>query len=134
MIYEIMREIRNFFPASCHSGTFTIENGIISPECVSEGQYFLVEGSILNDGVWKYGTDELTDEAFTGYITLLAPPKAFLALVSEIKTYQCKYGEAGPYTSESFGGYSYTKAAGTNGTPASWQDVFRSRLNIWRKI
>lgn len=134
MIYEIMREIRNFFPASYYSGTFTIENGVISPECVSEGQYFLVEGSLSNDGVWKYGTDELTDEAFTGYITSLAPPKDFLALVDEIEAYQSEYGKATPYTSESFGGYSYSKATGSNGTGATWKDVFRDRLNTWRKI
>ena len=39
-----------------------------------------------------------------------------------------------PYTSESFGDYSYTKATGESGAPLTWRDVFASRLNAWRKL
>ena len=47
-----------------------------------------------------------------------------------------KYGEKSlsPYQSESFGGYSYTKASASNGDQVDWKTVFRSRLNRWRKI
>lgn len=132
MLEQVMREIRDFFPAREFSGHFTIEDGIMSPAYITEGQYFLIEGSIFNDGVYQYG-DNLTDEEFDGYVTLLAPPASFLSLVKEIEDYQTKYGEASPYTSESFGGYSYTKAAGSNGGSVSWADVFSKRLNAWRK-
>lgn len=128
-----MREIKNFFPVREYSGGFTIEDSIISPQCITEGQYFLIEDSMFNNGVHKYG-DELTDETFNGYITLLNPPSSFLSLVGEIEAYQAKYGDVTPYTSESFGGYSYSKATGTNGAGLSWADTFRKRLNPWRKI
>ena len=44
---------------------------------------------------------------------------------------------ASPYQSESFGGYSYTKAsAGSSdsGEGITWQKKFKSQLNQWRKI
>ena len=43
-------------------------------------------------------------------------------------------GKESPYTSESFGGYSYTKATDANGAPIGWQKAFASRLNKWRKL
>lgn len=133
MLEQVMREVRNYFPSSYHSGTFTIEDSIISPSLLVEDQYFLIEGSAFNDGVYKYGEGELVNETFDGHITILTPPKAFLQLVAEIESYQTKYGEVSPYTSESFGGYSYTKATGSNGGSISWADAFSKRLNAWRK-
>ena len=39
------------------------------------------------------------------------------------------------FTSESFGGYSYTKATDSaTGQPATWETVFRSQLNPYRKL
>lgn len=135
MLEQVMREIRNYFPVESHYGTFTIENGVISPLSLHVGQYYMIEGSALNDGVYKYGeTIEQPAETFTGYITVLAPPKAFLEIVTEIEAYQAKYGDVTPYTSESFGGYSYTKASGSNGSSISWADAFGKRLNAWRKL
>lgn len=132
MLEDVMRETRNYFAVREFSGQFTIEDGVLSPQYITEGQYFLVEGSVFNDGVYQYG-DNLTDEKFTGHVLLLAPPASFLSLVKEIEDYQDKYGEASPYTSESFGGYSYTKATGNNGGGVSWADAFSKRLNAWRK-
>lgn len=136
MLYEIMREVRNFFaaPNGYREGTFTISGGAISLPFLVSGEYFLVEGSALNDGVHSYPAADLRDETFTGVITELRPPADFLQLVSEIEEYQTKSGTAAPYQSESFGGYSYTKATNKNGDAAGWRDVFRSRLNVWRKV
>ncbi len=44
---------------------------------------------------------------------------------------------AGPYQSESFGGYTYTMKAdngGGNGGATSWQSAFAARMNKWRKL
>lgn len=136
MLYEIMRYIRNFFPApnGYHDGTYEITGGTIDLPFLSPGDYFLVEGSSRNDGVYQYPALDMRDETFTGTITELHPPLAFLDLVAEIKAYQLKSGAQGPYQSESFGGYSYTRATDKNGNAASWKNAFGSRLATWRKI
>lgn len=134
MLNEIMVHIKNFFPTEkSEEALYTISEGTISLHFVEEGQYIRIEGSTMNDGVYQYPVSDLTDETFRGFITVLAPPKDFLKLVKDIEEYQANYKES-PYQSESFGGYSYSKASGGNGSMVSWHDVFRSRLNVWRKI
>jgi hypothetical protein len=140
MIERICAFIHNYFHGDRYAGTFTIENGAIEVPGLVTGQYFQICGSRLNDGVYQYGLDELTDETFDGVIWDMRPPKAFLAVVDEITAWNDKYGEVamGPYSSESFGGYSYTKAqsyanAG-GGMQSTWQSVFAPYLNQWRKL
>lgn len=134
MLYTIMRHVRNFFVDKGYDGTFKIENGTIDLSFLQSGQYFLVEGSVFNDGVYQYNNElKLTDEEFTGRITALKPSKEFLELVKEIEEFNSKR-ESDAYVSESFGGYSYTKATNKNGMPATWQDVFSSKLKVWRKV
>lgn len=120
-----------------HFGTFEIKNGTIALP-VLNGQYFRIVGSVFNDGVYKYGEDlELTDEKFNGAVWALAIPSALLELVNEITNWSEKNKDAinSPYQSESFGGYSYTKASDSEtGGAVSWQTVFRSQLSNWRKI
>lgn len=134
MLYEVMRHIHNFFPTDkCEEGTFAITGGVLNLPFVKDGQYIYIEGSTMNDGVYQYPLSELDDETFKGFITIINPPKAFLSLVSEIERYEAE-NMASPYQSESFGGYSYTRATNKNGDIAGWQDVFKSKLNVWRKI
>ena len=63
-------------------------------------------------------------------------PPSFLALNTEIDDYSKSDAAAiSPYASESWGGYSYTKATNAAGKPdSSWKNVFASRLNVWRKL
>lgn len=136
MLYEILKHIRNFFPDEEHqkSGVFVVEGGAIHPfPNLSKGQYVLIEGSALNDGIWNDDLSKLEDETFTGTITPLKIPKEFLNLVAEIESYQAN-AKPSEYVSESFGGYSYTKARTASGNVASWQSAFGTRLNAWRKI
>lgn len=107
---------------------------------IQPNQYFRIIGSVFNDGVYKY-TDELVlnDEIFVGSVWLMAIPKEVVDLASEISAWIEKNSDAitSPYQSESFGGYSYTKAsAGSNSNSSgpTWQSIFASRLNMWRKI
>lgn len=135
MLYEILRSIKNFFPCREKQmiGRFTISDNVVEPlVSLLDGQYFLIEGSVLNDGVHLKG-DELNNETFYGVITPLAIPKEFLALVAEIEEF-AKNDKPTTMQSESFGGYSYTKATNNSGQLASWQDAFATRLNAWRKI
>ena len=138
MLTELCAELRNYFevPNGRHFGTFTISGGSIAPlDFLQEGQYFRIIGSVFNDGVHKYGESNLTNETFDGAVWALAVPPAVIALSDEINAYnESDAGKASPYTSESFGGYSYTKATDANGAPIGWQKAFASRLSKWRKL
>lgn len=135
MLYRILKYLRNFFPMATQSGRYEITDGTITLPFVAADQYFLIEGSVFNDGVYKHPAKGLTDETFEGHITALAIPKELLALVEEIEAWQAEYGSGAstPFNSESFGGYSYTRATNKNGNAVTWQDAFADRLNIWRK-
>lgn len=76
---------------------------------------------------------DLTDEVFDGEVWALAVPKAVIDIATEIEAWR-KANPDSAYTSESFGGYSYTTATASDGMPARWQDAFRRRLNRWRKL
>lgn len=117
-------------------GKFNIEGGSIAPlDFLKEGQYFRIVGSTFNDGVYKYPTQELTDEIFDGAIWACEFPPDFLALASNIEKYiESDTGKKTAYTSESFGGYSYSKATNSKGVPLTWEDVFADELSIYKKI
>ena len=103
-------------------------------DAMFRGQYFWIRGSVFNDGLHVYPAADLTDEDFDGVIIAMAVPRALIALSDEIKAWVDKNGQESPYTSESFGGYSYSKATNAQGLAVGWRDVFRARLNPWRKI
>ena len=136
MLDEILAEIRNYFVVKVHSGDFEVIGGKLSPlDFLQNGQYFKIHGSIFNDGVYRYPESGLVDETFSGEIWALAVPPTLIALVADIEDYEKKAKEnVSPFASESFGGYSYTKATDGNGSPLTWKTVFAKKLNRWRKI
>ena len=140
MLEEILAHIKNWFIADWRFDHYVISGGKIDLPFVAAGQYFRVVGSVFNDGVYKYADDlKLTDEEFDGEIWALAIPPALLKLTQEIEEWQVKNGTAAasPFVSESFGGYSYSKATsitGKSGGIVSWITAFSGRLNKWRKI
>ena len=144
MLNELCRELRNYFDKAQPKffGEIVIEDGKITNaeflEAIKSNQYFRIVGSIFNDGVYCFNEElELEDETFDGAIWLMAVPKAVLEIAKEIEDWQNEYGNAlkSPYQSESFGGYSYSKASGKNGGGAvTWQDAFATRLNLYRRI
>lgn len=134
---DLCDKLNNYFEREIHTGTFTVENGSISLPFLLNGQYFRIVGSVLNDGVYKYPCSELTDESFRGEVWAMGIPPAVIALLAEINEWQTKYGETvqSPYDSESFAGYSYSKATDSQtGGAVTWQSAFRSQLSRWRKI
>ena len=152
MLQEICEHIHNYFISSRFQGTYTIADGMLSPAPdLKNGQRFLVSGSDPNDGIYTWRTDGirddddiagagLADEVFSGAICGLSIPPQLAALSAEIREWVGTYGDviASPYQSESFGGYSYTRAsaAGSAGgsMAAGWQEVFANRLHRWRKV
>lgn len=139
MLTELCGVLRNWFETDRISGTYTVENGSIALPFLQEGQFFRIVGSVFNDGVHQYPDYGMADETFNGSIWPMAVPSSVLALEAEIRAWQEKNGDAAasPFTSESFGGYSYSKGS-SGSTPASgavtWQTTFKSRMNQWRKI
>ena len=146
MLTELCQELRNWFDLNRYEGTFTISDGALTADFLLNGQYYRIIGSVFNDGVHKYGDtdDVLDDEVFTGSVWALGIPKAVIALDEKITNWQNKYGGTdsaalSPFTSESFGGYSYSKgsnlASVTSANSATgWKAMFASELNKWRKI
>lgn len=145
MLSELCQELRNWFDRGqprIH-GAFEISGGRITDEDFTDviklNQYFRIIGSVFNDGVYKYTNDlTLVDEMFVGSIWLMAVPAEVVSLSEDIDSWITKYGEQAnsPYSSESFGGYSYTKAnrSSETGGTSTWQSVFAPKLNLWRKI
>ena len=137
MLEEILDYIHNYFVVDEHEGKFKIESGGITLDFLQPNQYFKVKGSVFNDGIHQYGVDELVDEEFVGTILSMAVPVNVLNIATEIKTWCDNNNDVvnSPYQSESFGGYSYSKAkGGDDGSQISWRSVFGNRLNAYRKI
>ena len=149
MLTELCGYLRNWFDRAKFIGHFKIENGVIisfddGDMGLLNGQYIRIIGSVLNDGVYQYEEtiEGLQDEEFDGAVWSLAIPKEVVTLAQEIEAWQAKYGGAdssamSPYTSESFGGYTYSKSSGGSSDGSGqngWQSVFANRLSQWRKI
>lgn len=137
MLEQILMHLNNWFlvPDGVHEDTYTIVDGSITLPFLQEGQYFRIIGSVFNDGLYKYGRyPGLTDETFNGAIWALAIPNSVISLAHDIENWQEKNGNVSPYTSESFGGYTYTRLTNSQGNIAGWQDVFKNRLDRFRKI
>lgn len=141
---ELCQEIHNWFDLKRLFGTFTIKASRIQGDLgLLNGQYFRIIGSVFNDGVHKFPADDLIDETFDGAVWTMAVPRSIVEFAEDIQAYNEKYSGVvySPYSSESFKGYSYTKASGGSGSGASggatgvtWKTVFADRLNRWRKI
>lgn len=143
LLTEVCAEVRNYFAHDDEKyvGAYEITNGAITPQIDLQTAYMRIVGSHRNDGVHATGAT-LENETFGGAVWALSIPKAFLDLCEEIQAWNDKYGGTdgaalSPFSSESFGGYSYTKASGGAGSvdgSVGWKSVFAQRLNLWRRI
>lgn len=149
MLTELCQELRNWFNRNIEpiSGDFEIADGELVgfSDRLKYGQYFRVIGSVFNDGVHKYGDSDLEEETFTGSVWPMAVPAAVIDLADKIQAWETQYGfgdavARSPFTSESFGGYSYSKSDGASSGDSSgskggsWKAAFAYDLNRWRKI
>ena len=141
MLTEICAFLKNYFirpDEDIHAGDFVIEDGSIDLPFLTDGQYFRIVGSALNDGVWQYPARQLSDEVFHGAVWAMRVPPSLIALAAEIEDWQNANAAIinSPFQSESFGGYSYSKKAGNSGQSVtySWGDQFSARLNPYRRL
>lgn len=142
MIGQVCAEVKNYFiqkDVDIHASNYTVTNGQIGPvPFLKDGQYYRIVGSVLNDGVYQHGVDDtdLVDEEFFGAVWAMRVPRDFVALCEEVQAWETANGQtlSGPYASESFGGYSYSKATGSDGGAYTWRDQFKTRLNAYRRL
>lgn len=139
---ELLNYLKNYFYKFMVEGNFIIsENKIKIVGNFLQGQYIKIQGSVLNDGVYRINSitnKEIEvigaeNEEFEGIIYSLAIPKQLIELENEIKAYKDK-NKPSSIISESFGGYSYTLAPSKDGTKASWKDIFKTELSPYRKM
>lgn len=135
-LYDLMMECRNYFQVEGAeiSGEFTISGGSIGLRNLLTGQYYIIKGSVFNDGLHQAGSASLTDETFCGSVIPLAVPEKFLKLAERVSQWQENNAAPSAFQSESFGGYSYTRATGSDGGQLTWQDAFRKEIAKWRKL
>lgn len=138
MLERVLIHIHNWFDCGWYDGKWQVLDGCLDLPFLQDGQYYRIIGSVFNDGLHQYPSDDLKDETFCGLICPLAIPKQVIELAEEIEAWQEKNGEQAdsPYQSESFGGYSYSKGSSSsddNGL-SGWQKAFAGRLNPWRKL
>jgi len=142
---KVCEYLNNYFWRKKASGRFTISNGVLNAPTslkLKAGMYFRILGSDLNDGVYLYPATGLKDEEFDGTIWSMVVPVTVIDLVTDIENWEKLYGGVdspvnSPFTSESFGNYSYSKGspstgAGSNGN--TWQAVFGARLAPFRRL
>lgn len=141
-ITDFCSELHNYFEREKYIGVITIQNGQLTDfgDLLQNNRYFRIVGSIFNDGVYKFPASGLIDEAFAGAVWAMSVPPAAIALLGKIQEWDTKYAADevanSPYQSESFGGYSYSKASGSSneGGAVTWQKHFKKELDKWRKI
>lgn len=142
MLEKVMKSCNNYFSVKKEFGNFKIQEDklYIKSKCV-KGQYIYIYGSIMNDGVHKVISigdgyivlQNLTDEEFNGCVLLLAVPKSFLQMVSEIEEFSYK-NKPSIVVSESFNNYSRTLATDADGNVQDWKGYYKNRLKEYKKI
>ena len=141
MLDKLLRELGwyrrpNKYVSKIKVGKVTIDGGRIAPsDFLEEEDYYRIIGSKRNDGLYQYPNSDLTDEVFDGAVWVMRLPPAVVTLAQEIEKYEkSDAGKPSAFTSESFGGYAYSKATNAKGVPLSWKGVFEDDLRPWRII
>lgn len=144
MIGEVMQHINNFFIRTSEdtSAVFTASNKKIAMEYSNDliaGQYIKIEGSVLNDGVYKVASilndgitvvESILDETADITISGLAPSKDFISLVTKIQTDV----NAGKYSDVSEIKRGDTTIKYGDGSSASWEDDYKKSLAPYTKL
>ena len=140
MIEQVLQAINNYYVDDHCDLTQIFLDGVNvkRPDKFVEGQYILVLGSKMNDGVYtvlNIGGNKLTLDVAVDLVPELTKnmvacslsiPKAILNLADEIQAYNAK--NDGSVASESLGDYSVTYGEG-----ATWITVFRNKLAPYKK-
>ena len=140
MLEQLCAWLRNWFISKKLLGSFGIVNGTIdlSSFGAQTGQYIRVIGSVFNDGVYTYPVAGLQDEVFDGAIWLLAVPPTVSEMADRLEEWQAAQAEGSgsfsSFLSESFGGYTYTRALGVDGGNLTAWDALAGDLKALQRM
>jgi hypothetical protein len=144
MLTEICQYLHNYFDYERHVGKISIVGQEVfcdgKPIEIGDSQYFALFRQRIPLGVFQ--KSELTDKEFLGAVWLMDVPKTILEADAWAEQWKAENGAAtaqanGPYASESFGGYSYSKGGNNNGKVGSsvFENAqFAAMLNPYRKL
>lgn len=141
MLTKICAYLKNYFDYERHIGTIQIADGVITcnGERIETGQHFALFRDRFVLGVYQAG-DEIENKTFDGAIWLMDIPDGVKAADEWAEAWEAENGSAqanGPFQSESFGGYSYSKGTGANGGVGSSvfdQAQMKAMLAPYKKI
>lgn len=145
MLTRVCRYLKNWFVKESYPGNITVSDGKVycngSEIEMSEGQHFALVRTRYVYGAYSYG-DEIEDSEFEGAVWIMDVPQDVLDVVARMTEWETANGGVdsaamSPYQSESFGGYSYSKASGSNGKVGSSvfdNAEFASVLRPFKKI
>lgn len=145
MLTEICQYLHNYFEYEKLFGDVIVTASSVSVNgkivALEEGQYFALFRGRIPLGVFKNG-DTLKPRHFEGAVWLLDIPDAILNADTWAESWKAKNGAAdsdanSAFTSESFGGYSYSKGTTSTGKAGSGifdNAQFSSMLAPYRKL
>ena len=140
-ITDFCAELHNWFDVERSIGIFEIKNGTLVIDDMLNGQFFRIIGSVFNDGVYQYPATGLIDEVFDGAVWYMQVPPDALAVIAEMTAWETANADVlnSPYSSESFGGYSYSKTSGASTAGGGDGSIttfshFADRMKRWRKV
>lgn len=144
MLEQILAYLNNWFVRYTYTGNVTVGKGgaVLAPSeaaaVLQPGRWYRILDSDFHDGVYQVpeGEEEEPEreieetqqeeesegeepgEAFYCTLWTLGVPTGLLNIMAEMEAWQAKYGDtvSGPYQSESFGGYSYSKTGSSSST------------------
>lgn len=138
MLESVLRYLNNYFINDYCDATACLADGVTvdHPEKFVANQYIKIDGTKLNDGVYKILSisghklvvSSLIAETSDFCVWGLAIPKTVLDIVTEITAYNSD--NSGNIKSETLGDYSVT----FDTTDSSWVGAFKSRLASYRKV
>lgn len=121
MLLEVCREVRNFFVRTEESGEFLLQDGEIEVSgYYLPGQFVLITGSILNDGVFRV---ESVDD---GVISFVIVPEDYPVWVRPVGTTGLyNYGDRVTHSGERWVSVIYGNSwePGSVGTENLWQHI-----------
>jgi len=142
----VMKECRNFWDVTTEDGQFSLSGGQIQLcGAYKVGQYILLTGSLLVDGLYQiihkednsYTLDDAPiDEEWHGTVYGLRVPADFIRQCMEIKMFrESEQGQPTIYDSETvLGVHSWSRGKTSTGEMLTWKHVFATGLTPYRRM